>query len=112
MRDVSETERVLKEVLKERQRQLEKWGRQTHPDHVGPELRLVGAKKNWETTALLKNFNDTYHNPYWSLILAEEFYEAVESEDLEDLRRELIEVAAVAVAWVEDLDTRDEDSDV
>lgn len=112
MRDVSETERVLKEVLKERQRQLEKWGRQTHPDHVGPDHRMVGGKKNKAVATMLKHFNDTYQNPYWSLILAEEFYEAVESEQVEDLRRELIEVAAVAVAWVEDLDTRSDDSDV
>lgn len=100
------TESVLEEVLHERRRQIAKWGHQTHPDHVGPGLRLAGGRKNWETATMLKGFNDTYGNPYWSLILAEEFYEAIESEDLEDLRKELLEVAAVAVAWIEDLDGR------
>lgn len=104
--------RVIEDVLKERLRQIDKWGEQTHPDHVGPLLRLAGGRRsNAEMATILKVFNDRHKNPYWSLILAEEFFEAVESEDPERLRQEPIEVAAVAVAWVEDLDTRSRNDD-
>lgn len=42
----------------------------------------------------------------WRHILLEEVYEALVEEDPERLRRELIQVAAVAVRWVEVLDER------
>jgi hypothetical protein len=40
----------------------------------------------------------------WAHILTEEFYEALAEADPEKLREELVQVAAVAVAWVECLD--------
>jgi len=48
--------------------------------------------------------------PTWSHILSEEHSEAVEAAvrgNTSALREELIQVAAVAMAWVEDLDRRE-----
>jgi malonyl CoA-acyl carrier protein transacylase len=42
----------------------------------------------------------------WEHILTEEHYEAMAEEDPTRLREELIQVAAVAVAWVEAIDRR------
>ncbi len=42
----------------------------------------------------------------WAHILTEEFYEAMAEEDQARLRAELIQVAAVAVAWIEQIDRR------
>jgi NTP pyrophosphatase (non-canonical NTP hydrolase) len=76
------TARVLARVIRERIRQLERWGIQEHD------------------------------NGTWALILGEEFGEACQaalqhsSSDPTDLRAELVQVAAVAVAWIEHLDRR------
>jgi hypothetical protein len=42
----------------------------------------------------------------WKHILREEFLEAMAEEDPEQLREELVQVAAVAVAWIEAIDRR------
>lgn len=77
------TRDVLLEVLEERRRQEKKWGQQNH-----------GAG-------------------YWALVLGEEVGEACksaldnftgETEDAQTVRRELIQVAAVAVNWIEAID--------
>jgi len=44
----------------------------------------------------------------WEMILLEEVWEALAETDPVKLRAELIQVAAVAVAWVEDIDSRHE----
>lgn len=78
---------MLVEVRRERTRQHDKWGEQNHDD-------------GW-----------------WTAILAEEVGEAAQaalqahfpddgSKTLDDLREELIQVAAVAVAWIEAIDRR------
>lgn len=60
-------------------------------------------------------WGDQHHTASrWGLILGEEFGEAIaeanevefRGADLARLRTELVEVAAVAVAWIEDLDGR------
>lgn len=71
--------RVLSDVLDERVRQVKKWGPQSHDDG------------------------------YWALILGEEYGEVCQAamdKPVQELRDELIQVAAVAVAWVEDLDAK------
>lgn len=68
---------IAEDIRAERARQLDLWGPQSH----GPDR--------------------------WCVILAEEFGEAaraVYESDPEALREELVQVAAVAVAWIEDLD--------
>lgn len=42
----------------------------------------------------------------WADVLAEEFWEAMSEKEPELLRAELIQVAAVAARWVEDIDNR------
>lgn len=77
-----ETGRVLAQVGKERESQDKKWGEQWHSDCE------------------------------WSSILGEEFGEAMQEvnrvtfgmKEQTDLRKELLQVAAVAVAWVENID--------
>lgn len=70
---------ILEEIAAERAAQLLKWGQEGHP-----------AGK-------------------WSLILAEEFGEvakaALELRPMQ-MRAELVQLAAVAVAWIESIDRR------
>ena len=70
---------IILEVVGERQAQLQKWGIQNHTDAM------------------------------WLAILHEETGEAatgILEGDEENLRAELVQVAAVAVAWVEAIDRR------
>ena len=70
--------RVLADVQAERRRQTDRWGVQHHADYR------------------------------WLSILTEEVGEVAKAindeEDIAALRAELVQVAAVAVAWVEDID--------
>lgn len=72
---------IYNEISAERSRQDAKWGNQfNHPDY------------------------------FWALILGEEFGEIQKSileNDFENLRVELIQVAAVAVQWLEAIQARD-----
>lgn len=94
------TSTVVGEVIAERIRQDEKWGVQNHPDgtgYIGFESCARSAKARTDDAA--KNGTITYAH-----ILEEEFWEALAETDRAKLRDELIQVAAVAVAWVEKLD--------
>lgn len=91
---------VLREVRKERTRQQEKWGEQNHPNGTGGYERvreMLVAKQN-------ENLAFNTGNGTWLHILHEEVAEAFAEESPERLRQELIQVAAVAVAWVEAID--------
>ena len=92
---------IADEIVEERERQNEKWGEQNHRD--GTSAALVDAA-DWarriaDTAASLGDLT-------WRDILAEEYYEALSEEDPVRLRAELIQVAAVATAWVEAIDRR------
>lgn len=108
---------VLNEVLRERRRQEEKWGEQNHPSGtgVGHVQQLVdGMKAEREKTHGLATLGEYARNLTdalakgggltYSEILWEEVCEAMEEADSARLRLELVQVAAVAVAWVERLD--------
>lgn len=72
---------VLGDVAEERRRQDEKWG---------------------GTPGI-----DRRSDPHYAAVLGEEFGEVCQAwleRKVDDLREELIQVAAVAVAWVEELD--------
>lgn len=98
---------VLDEVAAERQRQEAKWGQQDHPDvlpgwHVNdfdiPSQAVAKIRTEYRTKDGLLTYTD---------ILIEELCEAVEAAcegNRVELRAELVQVAAVAVAWVEKLD--------
>ena len=93
---------VAADVLDERVRQNEKWGPQSHPNGTGGVSYVVMAKYGKElcARAFAAGLGD------WRHILFEEVYEAFAEEDVKALRTELIQVAAVAVAWVEDIDRK------
>ncbi|MFE0651378.1 hypothetical protein ACFVZH_22595 [Streptomyces sp. NPDC059534] len=87
----------------ERAAQLVKWGDQKHPDGTGAEYYVGMADQAREDT---ENAAESLAGPRWSLILLEEVYEALAEDDLVRLRAELVQVGAVAAAWVRDIDTR------
>jgi hypothetical protein len=96
------TDRVLQAVLAERIRQDAKWGEQNHPDNTGSTFyakRAVAARRNCQLAA-------DAGMTAWDLVLLEEVHEALAESDPAALRTELVQVAAVAVAWVEAIDRR------
>ena len=99
---MDKTKYILTEVSAERARQDAKWGEQNHPDGTGgpsSEEMVRLAKARCDQAA--RDGGLTYE-----MILTEEFYEALAEIDPEKLRTELIQVAAVAVAWIECIDRR------
>src|SRR3954467_3032663 len=98
---------VLDEVAAERRRQDEKFGQQDWPDGTPQtgtarehaKVMADSARANCET-----QFRDGLIT--WDDILDEEIWEARAEWEPDRLRAELIQVAAVAVAWVEAIDRR------
>jgi hypothetical protein len=98
---------VLAEIAEERARQDARFGEQNHPDGTGTAygLRDVGvlsadfARKRCDTAF-------DRGNGSWEHILYEEFCEAMAEDDPALLRGELLQLAAVAVHWIEALDLR------
>lgn len=92
--------RALEEVRTERYAQEAKWGEQNHPDGTGDEgSRRVAEMARAITDRRAREGTVTYRD-----ILREEVYEAFGESDPARLREELVQVAAVAVAWVEKID--------
>jgi hypothetical protein len=96
---------VVGDVIAERYKQDAKWGEQNHPsverwaiceDYMEPKMGK--ARERCDTRAMGGTLA-------WADILVEEVAEAIDAAvNGDDLRDELIQVAAVAVAWVECLD--------
>jgi hypothetical protein len=89
-------------VTAERAKQDSKWGEQNHPDGTGEphEAVLAEAKRRLCETAAGAGALT------WRDILDEEVAEAFAETDPARLRAELVQVAAVAVAWIEAIDRR------
>lgn len=111
---------VLAEVHDERQRQEDKWGEQNHPsiadellDHMADAQEVAAHYKiptAAEAKAACQKRADRGLCTYAD-ILIEEVAEAVEAAITTDdteaaLRAELVQVAAVAVAWIEKIDRK------
>jgi hypothetical protein len=101
-------EALTDEIKAERRRQQAKWGEQNHKDahHDAFHRSVIGtgdeAKRLCE-----EHFEDGVGT--WLDILLEEVAEAADEayrSDTEKLRTELIQVAAVVVAWIEAIDRR------
>jgi hypothetical protein len=93
---------VLAAIANERARQDAKWGEQNHPDGTGgPVMRQQADAARAACQYLAKN-----GGPDWRAILLEEVYEALAEDDPAKLRAELVQVAAVAAAWVAAIDRR------
>lgn len=92
--------RILNEVYGERVNQDKKWGEQNHPDGTGcREYKDQAFLSRNACDENFKNGNGTYKD-----IFLEEVYEALAEKDKSKLRKELIQVAAVSIAWIEKLD--------
>lgn len=108
---MKQTETILKEVGKERERQDKKWGEQNHP-LMHPETAFT--KEEYKKTAdLHKERCDDRAKAgivSWYDILMEEVYEVFAEEDIEKQKEELVQVAAVAVLIVECLDRNNKNS--
>lgn len=89
-------------VYTERERQVKKWGEQNWPDGTGGDAR----KANSEASKLICDSNFAHGTGTWSLILEEEFDEAMAEADEEKLQVELIQIMAVCKAWIECIDRR------
>ena len=116
---VTPTQRVLDEVAAERVRQDATWGEQNHPslDRVllerpggcTPERMAEEYEIPTEERArFLLAAAVTRGSPSWAGILVEEISESVKAGVRSDAacRAELVQVAAVAVAWIECIDRR------
>ena len=93
---------VLNNIAAERFKQDERWGEQNHPDGTGGKFYEDLAslsRRNADSAARSGHIT-------WKDILTEEFWEAIAESDPEKLRAELVQVAAVAAAWVEAIDRR------
>lgn len=90
------------EVLRERERQHELWGEQNHADGTGGAVYEAYAKEAREAC----DFHADNGTLTWDKILLEEVLEAFAETDPVTLREELIQVAAVAVSWIEAIDRR------
>jgi hypothetical protein len=92
----------IEDVAQERASQDARWGEQNHPD---------GTHHSWGREA--DTAKDAYEQAVaagvmtWQHVLLEEVMEAFAETDPVTLREELIQVAAVAVAWAESIDRRE-----
>lgn len=96
-------DRALEDVRAERGRQDARWGEQSHPDGTSLSLEHTAAREAARQECDLAAAAGVVT---WRHILNEEVREAFAETSVEALRRELVQVAAVAVAWIEDLDRR------
>lgn len=95
------TSAVLLEIAQERIRQLAKWSEQNHPDGTG----RPGSRELSDHYRVVCKANDQ-RSANWQDILTEEVYEAFAETEPLALRAELVQSAAVIVAWIEAIDRR------
>lgn len=88
-------------VRLERQRQTDKWGVQDLPDGTGDLFERLRDMVTAECDIATDLNRLTYRH-----VLLEEVYEALAESDPAKLRAELVQVAAVAIQWVEAIDRR------
>src|SRR5512139_2922113 len=93
--------RVLSDVAAERAAQDEMWGLQDLPDGCDPGFAAEAdqAKETARTAWTAGELS-------WRHVLVEEVFEALAEDAPGRLRAELVQVAAVAVKWIEALDRR------
>lgn len=101
---------VLGEVAEERYRQEAKWGQQNHPDGTGPGPMWPGVFRPRPMADLAQivkaqvDYDAASSRSTYAGILLEEVFEALCEDDQARLRVELVQVAAVAAAWVQKID--------
>lgn len=111
---MEKTEFVLSEILNERRYQLAKWGEESHQyvtlkvfrsDDIQAEIPKEYGIPTEDQAKQRLNKAVENEDLSWAHILVEEVSEAIASaKDPNALRSELIQVAAVATAWIEQID--------
>ncbi|WP_278939218.1 hypothetical protein [Pseudomonas helleri] len=99
--------KVLEEVFKEMEAQVNKWGEQNHASYTYPDVTLGQRVTNADEAKIICDSKMDVGNGSWTDIFLEEALEAVDEAregNKEMLRMELIQVAAVAVSWVMSID--------
>ncbi|MFJ2292132.1 DUF6011 domain-containing protein [Streptomyces sp. NPDC087894] len=86
----------------ERQAQLTKFGDQQHPNGTG----LAGDREAADRARAICQATAEDGTLAWRHILLEEVHEALAETDPVTLRSELVQVAAVAAAWIADIEQR------
>lgn len=108
---------VAEEVIGERLRQDQQWGEQGHPDGIHPGINwateIAPAFERGDVAVQIASIARKecqraarQGEVTWLKILREEVAEAFAETDPVKLRAELLQVAAVAVAWIEAIDRR------
>lgn len=92
-------EQAIADVMAERQRQTSLGHVHDHDD--GLDIPHIVPLPSAASVRALCEAGET-----WCLVLLEEVLEALEARTEEELRAELVQVAAVAVRWVSALDAR------
>lgn len=98
---------TLDEVRGEMRRQINKWGQQNHDSYTPSDVTMHGDPITADLAKLICDSKARVGDVSWADIFLEEVFEAIEeakSGDLEKLRTELIQCAAVAVSWAESID--------
>lgn len=102
---------ILAEVNLERLAQDKRWGEQNHPDGTGRRIQVTNDANSaaWKMAELARAATQRAAadgTVTWMQVLREEVAEAFAESDPGALRGELVQVAAVCVAWVEAIDRR------
>lgn len=106
---VTPVHRICVEIVLERERQDERWGEQNHLDGTGPEEPLLPgwtARELADAARSACQLNADLGIVTWRDVFGEEACEALAESDPVRLRAELVQVAAVAVAWIQAIDRR------
>jgi hypothetical protein len=94
---------ILHDIADERGAQLLKWGVQRHPGGTGGSVAR-------DLAVMLKRIcqaaPESLEGDTWAKILAEEVSEAFDETEWSALRKELVQSAAVIVAWIESGDAQ------
>ena len=100
--------KIFDELFLERQSQDKKWGEQNHPDGTG--VSVLTESIRWDLLIARERYKEDFElgKHTWQEILNEEVLEAFNERNPAELRKELIQVAAVAIAWIEAIDRRAE----
>jgi len=106
--DPTQTQSILTEIAEERARQDARWGVQNHSPRGGRELNERFGRLHYEEQALMwkhaNELDDRHGTMGWDGILLEEVFEALAEKDPRKIRLEVVQVAAVAAAFINSLD--------
>ena len=102
------TESVYDKIKNERDRQDTKWGPQDHPSikngMISDFLSSYYGIPTEDEAKLACDIAFKDGHGTWSHILIEELSEAIHAKTEEKRKEELIQVAAVAIAWIESIE--------